>query len=181
MSDETLIQACLQGNPSAQQKLFERFAPKLMGVCSRYAMNDAEAEDMLQEGMIKVFQKLKSYKNEGSFEGWIRRTVVNTCLDILRKEKKTRNHMDVDEAVNIESDSQSAMDKLNTEVLLKLVQNLPPGYRAVFNMYAIEGYSHKEIAEIMGYTESTSKSQFRKARLALISEIEKIEIHPHER
>ncbi len=178
MSDEKLIEACLQGKEIACQELFERFSPKMMGVCLRYAIDEDEAQDMLQDGFIKVFKKLKSYNAQGSFEGWIRRTIVNTCLDHIRKNKNKKLNVDITEVTSNESGvDELVTSDLATQELLKLIQQLPTGYRTVFNMFAIEGYSHKEIGDELGISENTSKSQFRKAKLQLQEWIKAIELN----
>ena len=178
MSDEQLIEACLQGKEIACQQLFERFSPVMMGVCLRYAVDEDEAQDMLQESFIKIFKKMKSFDAKGSFEGWIRRTVVNTCLDHLRKHKKQKLNVDISEVTSTESGvDEMVTSDLAAQELLKLVQKLPTGYRTVFNMFAIEGYSHREIGEELGISENTSKSQFRKAKLQLQEWVNAIEIN----
>ncbi len=167
MEYKDLIIDCIGGKHKAQKKLFEIFAPKMLTVCLRYAKNKMQAEDMLQEGMIKVFHKLSDYKQEGSFEGWIRKVMVNTCLDALRKEAKHQMHSDVTEVDYMVSSNDYLLEGLMAEDLILLIQTLPTGYRTVFNLYALEGYSHKEIADQLGITESTSKSQYSRAKVFL--------------
>jgi RNA polymerase sigma-70 factor (ECF subfamily) len=167
MSDESLIKACAKGDELAQKRLFNQLSPQMYGVCLRYAVDEHQAMDMLQDGFVKVFQGLDSYGFGGSFEGWVRRIVVNTCLDTLRREKKHRNQQEIDDDLLSEGADEEITTNINAEELLKLVQKLPEGYRMVFNMYVIEGYPHKEIAETLGITESTSKTQLRKAKLQL--------------
>lgn len=167
MEYKDLIIDCICGKHKAQKKLFEIFAPKMLTVCLRYAKNKMQAEDMLQEGMIKVFHKLSDYKQEGSFEGWIRKVMVNTCLDALRKETKHQMHSDVSEVDYMVSSNDYLLEGLMAEDLILLIQTLPTGYRTVFNLYALEGYSHKEIADQLGITESTSKSQYSRAKVFL--------------
>tara|TARA_R110002050_G_scaffold109799_4_gene221536 strand:+ start:40548 stop:41087 length:540 start_codon:yes stop_codon:yes gene_type:complete len=167
MTDEELIQACLKNDGRAQKTLFDTFSPKMMGVCLRYAKDKEEADDMLQVGFIKVFQKLSSYSGTGSLGGWIHRTVVNTCLDLIRKNSKFRFNVEIENVDYLVHQEESASSGIRTKELLSLVQQLPEGYRVVFNMFAIEGYGHKEIAKTLGISENTSKSQYRKARLWL--------------
>lgn len=167
---EALIAACIKQNPQAQRELYERFAPKMMGVCYRYAHNRDDAEDMLQEGFMKVYRKLKEYRFQGSLEGWIRRIVVHTAIDILRKQKHQQKEMDIDQAVGV-AVSEDALDNLELEYLYRVIQALPSGYRLVFNLYAIEGYSHAEIADQLGITASTSRSQYTRARALLMHKI----------
>lgn len=171
MTEEELIKACILNNARAQKLFFERYSPRLMGVCLRYANNQDEANDMLQDGFIKIFQKLNAYSGTGSFGGWIHRTMSNTCLDSLRKNKKFRFGVEIENAEREVFVSESAFSEIRTKELLALISRLPEGYRIVFNMFAIEGYGHKEIAKKLGITENTSKSQYRKARLWLQKEL----------
>lgn len=176
MEEQTLIKDCLNGNPIAQRKLFEKFAPKMMTVCLRYMKGRQEAEDVLQDGFVKVFQKVHLYENSGSLEGWIRRIIVNTALDQLRKNSKFGYMDDVDEVgYKIENNSYT-FENLVAQDLMKMIDQMPNGYKVVFNMFAIEGYSHKEIGEMLGISENTSKSQYLRARDYLKKQLEKIEI-----
>lgn len=167
MTEVELIQACIENNQRAQKRLFDEFSPRLMGVCLRYASGRDEANDMLQDGFIKIFQKLETYNGKGSFAGWLHRTVVNTCLDQIRKNTKFLSHVEIEKAEYQAFSDETTLSQLHTQELLNLIQQLPNGYKVVFNMFGIEGYSHKEIAEMLGISESTSKSQYRKARLTL--------------
>ena len=170
-----MIEGCISGNPRAQKQLYDKFSGKMMGVCLRYCSNTDEAEDALQEGFVKVFTKISEFKRDGSFEGWIRRIMVNTALDLLRKNKKHTFNASIDD-VNVHlSDGETALNQLAAEDLLMLLSKLPTGYRVVFNMFAIEGFSHKEIAEHLGVTESTSKSQYSRARAFLKESLERLE------
>ena len=141
-----------------QHELYKRFAPKMYGVCLRYASNAEEAEDILQEGFIKVFRKVGSFRREGSFEGWIRRIFVNTAIEQFRKKVYLQPITDVEEDT-WEGKYISVVDRLSEKDIIKLVQQLSPGYRTVFNMYVVEGYTHRQIAELLGISEGTSKSQ----------------------
>lgn len=167
MTDEQLIEGCLKGNALAQQALFDKYSGKMMGVCLRYASNYEEAQDVLQDGFVKVFMSLNKFQRKGSFEGWIRRTIVNTALDNYRKMKNQRQNADIDSLEFAIPQSGMALENIAAQDLLELIRNLPSGYRTVFNMFAIEGYSHKEIAAELKITESTSKSQYRKAKAYL--------------
>ncbi len=174
MTEKALIQECLSGNRTCQKQLFDMYAGKMMSVCHRYARHHSEAEDLVQEGFIKVFKNLDKFKFEGSFEGWIRRIMVNTALKYVSK-KSFKN-----ENIGLENTPEDSMDpavmsKLSADELLNLVNALPAGYRVVFNLYAIEGYNHKEIAEELGIKESTSRSQLVKARRILQQKV--IELH----
>lgn len=176
MDDNTLVIECVKGNAKAQRMLFDKFASKMMAVCMRYANDTMEAEDVLQEGFVKVFGKLSDFKMEGSLEGWIRRIMVNTSLDALRKNKRFQNDSKLEDVDFKTSSSELASDQLLAEDLLKMIQALPEGYKIVFNLFAIEGYSHKEIEDLLGVSENTSKSQYSRARAYLRHELEKLEI-----
>lgn len=176
MDDNTLVIECVKGNAKAQRMLFDKFASKMMAVCMRYANDTMEAEDVFQEGFVKVFGKLADFKMEGSLEGWIRRIMVNTSLDALRKNKRFQNDSKLEDVDFKTSSSELASDQLLAEDLLKMIQALPEGYKIVFNLFAIEGYSHKEIADLLGVSENTSKSQYSRARAYLRHELEKLEI-----
>ena len=167
MTDEELVSGCISKNPSAQKLLFERFSRKMMGVCLRYADRGEEAEDMLQNGFIRVFDKIETFRGSGSLEGWIRKIVVNESLTYLRKNKAMRLNVDIDDAKYMIPGNSHVGENMNEKDLLKMIQQLPIGFRTVFNMYAIEGYSHKEIAEQLGISEGTSKSQYSRARAHL--------------
>lgn len=164
MTDNQLVEACKKGDSRAQQELFNRFAGKMMALCSRYARRSEEAQDMLQEGFIKVFDKLEQYKGEGALGGWIRMIMINTALIHLRKDKNWHMREDLTEVTEFNQHDFGVLEELAAEDLLKLIQELPPGYKVVFNLFAIEGYSHKEIAEQLSISESTSKTQFHKAK-----------------
>jgi RNA polymerase sigma-70 factor (ECF subfamily) len=160
---EPIISECNAGNPKAQAKLYHLYAPKMYGVCLRYARDAAEAEDFLQEGFIKVFANLKSFRNEGSFEGWVRRIMINVSLEKIRKQHIMYPVEDVSiyDSVNFSDD---VISRISADDLLKLIQTLPPRYRLVFNLYVIEGFTHQEIAKEMSITEGTSKSNLARAR-----------------
>ena len=161
-----LIEACRRYDRTAQKTLFDRLSPKMMSVCRRYVRDRMEAEDVLVISFTKVFERIRQFKGEGSFEGWVRRVVVNECLTFLRKNKMMYLETDLETAER-EADTSLQDTRLEAEDLMKLIQELPAGYRMVFNLYAIDGFSHKEIAEQMGITESTSKSQLSRARTHL--------------
>ncbi len=175
LTDEQLVKRCKQGKRSAQQALYDRFSPTMKAVCLRYAGQDFDAEDILVTGFMKVFEKIDSYSGTGSLEGWIRRVMVNEALMFLRKKNRMPQPAELERL-----DRQAAVatvvveeSQLHADELMSLVQALPDGYRLVFNMYAIEGYSHKEIAEKLNITVGTSKSQLSKARQMLKQWIEK--------
>ena len=165
-SEEELINLCRKGDRSAQKTLYEKYSSKMYGVSLRYVRNEAEAEDITITSFVKVFSKLDQFKSEGSFEGWIRRIVVNESLGYIRKNNNMYLEVDIEYA-DREPNYDSLGTRLEAEDLLKLVQQLPVGYRTVFNLYAIEGYSHQEIADQLGISENTSKSQLSRARALL--------------
>lgn len=173
MDEETLIKACVSGNEKAQFQLFEQFAPKMMAVCLRYAENREMAEDVLQDSFVKVFKNLKKFTNEGSLEGWIRRIMVNTSLDALRKNKKRKFDSQIESVSYLAPQNDFIEESLMAEDLMLIINQMPEGYKLVFNLYAIEGYSHKEIAETLGISENTSKSQYSRARAYLREILEK--------
>jgi RNA polymerase sigma factor (sigma-70 family) len=174
MDDVTLIKECSRGNAKAQRALFDKFAPKMLAVCMRYLKNIDEAEDALQDGFVKVFQKIPEFKMEGSLEGWIRRIMVNNSLDAIRRNKKQLLEDDVDSVQHKVSFTDFQFDDMDLQYLMKIIQSIPDGYRVVFNMFAIEGYSHKEIAETLGVSENTSKSQYSRARALLREKLEQV-------
>jgi RNA polymerase sigma factor (sigma-70 family) len=167
-SDQELLEGCRKQKGDAQQALFNKYAAKMKGICYRYVKDDMEAEDILVTAFMRVFNKIEQFKGEGSFEGWIRRIMVNESLTYLRKKRSMFVETELEEA-DREPDFNNLANELETEELLTMISTLPPGYRIVFNMYAIDGYSHKEIAEHLGISEGTSKSQLSRARNLLQS------------
>ncbi len=169
-TDQILIEHCVLGDRSAQKALYEKHAPKMMGVCMRYANDQQSAEDILQEGFIKVFRNIDKFRNEGSFEGWLRKIMVNTAIEAYRRKNYLYSLVEV-ENTERELVNESALSNLVVEDIMQLVVALSPGYRTVFNMYSIEGYSHKEIAEQLNISEGTSKSQLARARYILMRKV----------
>lgn len=172
MTEDELIRGCLREEAACQKELFNRYASRMLGICNRYARNYSDAEDILQDAFIKVFDKIHQFKFEGSFEGWIRKIMVNTALkkySLRRYEKEVSGYeiTDKDES-GIEP---SAYAHLTQKDLLALINNLPDGYRITFNLYVMEGYQHDEIAEMMGIQPGTSRSQLVKARNMLQKKI----------
>lgn len=170
---KAIIDGCLQNNRRSQEELFKLFYGKMLSVCMRYTNDKDNAQEILQEGFIKIFEKLGAFDYKGSFEGWIRRIVANTAIDSIRKSKKDPYLSDRDEDFKLGAeDLIEEREKLETidlkaEVAMKAIQQLSPAYRAVFNLYVLEDYSHKEISEILGISEGTSKSNLAKARMNL--------------
>ena len=174
LTDHQLIHGCIKNDQQCQQQLFERFAGKMLTVCLRYATDRMEAEDMLQDAFIKVYRNISQFKFEGSFEGWIRRIVVNTALKYCQKKKMKYDEVQP-EAANVGGIDPSAYTHLNEAELLKLIHRLPEGYKLVFNLHIIEGSSHEEIAVMLHIKDSTSRSQLVKARRYLQNEILKMQ------
>jgi len=169
-SETELLTACRKGQSKAQKELYSLFAPKMLGVCFRYIHDRTEAEHVMIGGMVKVFEKIDQYSGEGIFEGWVRRIMVNESLMYLRKHKSMSLEVEVDEAQTL-PDFDALGSMLEAEDLLNMIAKLPIGYRTVFNLYAIEGYNHKEIAATLGINENTSKSQLSRARKLLQTQL----------
>lgn len=166
ISEYDLIQGCLADNRRSQEALYQKFSPKMYAICLRYASNSDDAADLLQEGFIKIFKNLQKFRGEGSFEGWMRRVFVNTCIEHFRK-KVYLNSITESEERTIEDYSANALDNLAEKDIVQLIQELSPGYRTVFNLYVVEGYSHKEIGDLLQISEGTSKSQLARAKMLL--------------
>lgn len=173
--DLKLIESCKKGDRAAQKVLYDRLAPRMFPLCMRYIGDKVQAEDILQEGFITLFTKLQSFKGDGSFEGWARRIFVTTALMELRKKDALKMSEEIDTARGMKADIPSQGQNIGYRELMTLVMTLPPGFRTVFNMYAIEGYSHKEIGETLGISETTSRTQFRRARIWLQNKIKERE------
>lgn len=167
MTKETMLNGCLDNNAAAQEALYAYFSPKMLGVCYRFAKNREDAEDMLQEGFIKVFSQIHQYRNEGAFEGWIRRIVVHTCINILKKNKKFSDSLDIAYASGVGIREENIPSIMQAKQVVECIRALPVGYRTVLNLYAIEGYSHKEIGQMLDIEESTSRSQYTRAKVML--------------
>ena len=158
---DELIDGCIQQDAWAQKVVYERLSPRMYAVCLRYVRDTADAQDVLLKSFMKAFEHIKKYRQEGSFEGWVRRIVVNEALMFLRKHKNMHVAVDLEEATGVSTPPSTALE---ADDLLHLVQQLPLGYRTVFNLYSIEGYSHAEIAEKLNISEGTSKSQLSRAK-----------------
>lgn len=168
MDEQLLIEECKQGKSWAYKKLYELYAPAMMSVCVRYINDRDIARDVLQDGFIKVFKKIDTYSNKGAFGGWMQRVFVTTALEYLRANRNLKQNVDITEVEQTTSTmSFSALDKLSADELLSCITTLPDGYRTVFNLFAIEGYSHSDIAEMLHIKEATSRSQFIRAKKAL--------------
>lgn len=166
ISEDALVEGCLKQKGKAQQAVYEMFASKMFAICNRYIKDSSEAEDILVVGFTKVFEKIDQFQRHGSFEGWIRRIIINECLSYIRKNKNMYLEVELEKA-DREPDFTILYDALEEQDLLAMIEKLPTGYKTIFNLYAIEGFSHKEIAEMLQVSESTSKSQLSRARLHL--------------
>jgi RNA polymerase sigma factor (sigma-70 family) len=175
MSDPQIIELCAKHNRKAQQELYDRYSRQLHGVCLRYATDRAEAEDILQDSFLKIFYSIKDFNGSGSFAGWLRKIAVNTAITHYHKNLKYRYHVEIEEYVSVETGVTSfEEDFFNSDELYKVMNELPTGYRMVFNLYAVEGYKHKEIAEMLGIDTNTSKSQYSRAKAVLRDKLEKL-------
>ena len=167
MTEEILIIGCQEKNPQAQQELYQRFSPKMLSVCYRYAKSREDAEDMLQEGFIKVFTQINQFEQRGSLEGWILKTIVHTCINHLKKYKKFTEHVDLIHAEALMSNQEYLPGMLQAKQIIECIRQLPIGYRTVLNLFALEGYSHREIGRLLDIEESTSRSQYTRAKTML--------------
>jgi RNA polymerase sigma factor (sigma-70 family) len=173
-TEAQLIHACLQNDRNAQRKLYQAYAGRMLVVCSRYAQSTAEAEDILQEAFIKIFQNLDKFRSESTLGAWIKRIVVNTAINQIRLQQHFQNMSDVQNYDNELIDNQGGIEGIHFQELISMIQKLPKGCQAVFNLFAVEGYKHTEIAEMLNITEGTSKSQYARARGILQSQLVKI-------
>ena len=176
-TEAQLIAALKRGESRAYKVLYERFSGKMLAVCTRYCANRDDAEEVMLDGFMRVFEKIQQFRQDGSFEGWIRRVMVTESLMFLRKNKQWRQEIPIED-IQVEPDYDWADTSLNENDLLRVINQLPDGYRTVFNLYAIEGYTHAEIADTLGISEGTSKSQLSRARLLLQANLKKLEQEP---
>ncbi len=165
-TETDLVEGCVEGNRLAQKALYDKYSSKMFAICLRYAPDYHTAEDLLQEGFVKIYYNIYKYNGTGSFEGWMKRVFINHAIEQLRKADKLTTSEETIIAPEL-LDASSAINKLNMDDLLRLVQSLPTGYRTVFNLYVIEGFSHKEIADMLNIIEGTSKSQLARAKMML--------------
>jgi len=173
MSDQQIIEGCAKHDRKAQQVLYDKYSRFLLGICLRYASDKAEAEDILQESFLKIFFNIKNFSGTGSFIGWLRKVAVNTSITHYHKNLKYRYHVDIEDYVSAETGVSSfEEDFFTSEELYRVLNELPTGYRMVFNLYAVEGYKHKEIAEILGIDTNTSKSQYSRAKAVIRDKLE---------
>jgi RNA polymerase sigma factor (sigma-70 family) len=174
-SESDIIEGCILGNPRMQRMLYEKFSPKMYALCIRYAGNTDDAQDILQDGFVKVYSNISKYKGTGSFEGWIRRIIVNTAIEHFRK-KNMLYAIDEKTEIQLADENSNVFNQLEAKELLEIIKSMPAGYRTVFNLYAVEGYTHKEIATMMNLTEGTSKSQYARAKSWLQEKIKKMQL-----
>ena len=167
MTEEAILQGCLKNHAAAQRELYQRYSPKMLAVCFRFAHNREDAEDMLQDGFIKVFLQMHTFQSKGAFEGWIRRIMVHTCINHLKKNKRFNESVDIMQASTAQIREESIPSIVQAKQIVDCIRLLPIGYRTVLNLYAIEGYSHKEISGMLDIEESTSRSQYTRARQML--------------
>ncbi|WP_126969873.1 RNA polymerase sigma factor [Gynurincola endophyticus] len=172
MDIQTIIQGCLRNQPAAQKELYHLYSSKMLSVCYRFSINRQDAEDMLQEGFIRVFSQIQSFQNKGSFEGWVRRIIVHTCINHLKKNKKFNDNLQI-EAASMRLMVDDVPSILQAKQVIDCIRVLPIGYRTVLNLFAIEGYNHKEIAAMLDIEESTSRSQYTRAKQLLATILEK--------
>ena len=174
-AEEELIVGCLSGNRQAQRQLYETYSRRFLAICMRYLKDQEQAEDVMIQSFMKIFEKLSQFQGKGSFEGWMKRIVVTQALMALRSRPQLTVSL---EEANGNVDGYEEMTHLEAAELMELVQSLPLGYRTVFNLFAIEGYSHQEIGVLLGITESTSKSQLNRARSVLKEKITSLQLQP---
>lgn len=167
MTEEALLQGCITNQASAQRALYDKYSHKMFAVCYRYAHNREDAEDMLQEGFIKVFSQIHKFESRGALEGWIRRIMIHTCINILKKNKRFNESVDLIHAGNLQVREDSIPSIVQAKEVVECIRMLPIGYRTVLNLYAIEGFSHKEISGMLDVEESTSRSQYTRAKAML--------------
>lgn len=177
-SEYELIKKCAEGDRVAQKKLYEQYARVMFGVCLRYCSNGEEAKDILQEGFMKVFNKIGQFAQTGSFEGWMKRIFVNTALEYYRINKVHMYHSDSEAAAENQYNDYT-VERMGQKEILEVMNKLAPGYRMVLNLFIVEGYGHAEIAEMLGISEGTSKSQLSRARVILQEELSKIMNYKH--
>jgi RNA polymerase sigma factor (sigma-70 family) len=175
MSDQKIIELCAKHNRKAQQVLYDKYSRLLLGVCLRYASDKAEAEDILQDSFLKIFFSIGDYSGSGSFIGWLRKIAVNTAITHYHKNLKFRYHVEIEEYVSVETGVTSFEEDFYTsDELFRVLSELPTGYRMVFNLYAVEGYKHKEIAEMLEIDTNTSKSQYSRAKAVMRDKLERL-------
>lgn len=178
VTEKDLVKGCQKGDRKSLELLYTRYSPKMFSICMRYAQNHHNAEDILQDAFVKVYKNIGKFRNEGSFEGWLRRIFVNTAIEHYRKKVSMYPILEV-QHTSMDITNDHTLDKMAANELLALVQELSPGYRTIFNLYVVEGYSHREISEQLGISEGTSKSQLARARYLLQNMIRDLQSFEH--
>ena len=178
-NEKEIVEGCVRGQADCQRMFFQYFYPKMLVLCRRYASNDDEAKDLLKEGFIKVFDNLSKFRGESSLKTWVSRVMVNNALNHIKKNSKIQ-FVSIDPGLDFDvmddAECLEDLEVIHPEMLLELIQELPVGYRTILNLYAVEGFTHKQIAESLGIAEGTSKSQLAKARVFLKKSLEKIKV-----
>jgi RNA polymerase sigma-70 factor (ECF subfamily) len=167
MTEQALIAGCLENDAAAQRELYNQFSPKMLSICYRFSPNREDAEDMLQEAFIKVFTHIQTFQNKGSFEGWIRRIIVHTCINFLKRNRKFNDQIELTEADMMQVKEETMPSIMQAKQVVECIRLLPVGYRTVLILYALEGYSHREIGEMLEIGESTSRSQYTRSKAML--------------
>ena len=179
MTEQNLIESCIHNNAAAQRELYNRFSGLMFAICFRYANTKEDAEDMLQDGFVKIFTRIITYENKGNFQGWMKKIMVNTCINHLQKNRKFSEIINIETQQNLEFKEESISSKLLGKQVMQCLLMMPIGYRTVINLYAIEGYNHKEIGDMLNISEATSRSQYVRGKAVLESIlIDKKIIHP---
>ena len=176
--EDELISGCLSGKRQAQRQLYDTYSRRFMAICLRYLKDQEQAEDVMIQSFMKIFEKLSQFQGKGSFEGWMKRIVVTQALMAIRSNRSLSLSISLEDAEKMQEPAAEDLNQLEVAELMDLVQSLPLGYRTVFNLFAIEGYSHQEIGELLGITESTSKSQLNRARSVLKEKITSLQLQP---
>jgi RNA polymerase sigma-70 factor (ECF subfamily) len=175
-NESDIISRCIKKDRNAQKILYEHYSHRLMGMCLRYTGNRTEAEDVLQEGFVKIFANISSFEGRSSLYGWMKKVIINTAITLFHRNLKHQHHMDVDDLREKTPDNSDSSDaQFSTEELLEVIASLPPGYRMVFNLYAIEGFKHKEIAKQLEIDVNTSKSQYSRAKKLIQLKLEHLQ------
>src|SRR5687767_4770435 len=167
MTEEAILQGCIKNNPAAQKALYDKYSAKMLAVCYRYGHNREDSEDMLQEGFIKVFAQIHTFQSRGAFEGWVRRIMIHTCINNLKKNKRFNESVDLIHATSMRVREESSPSIIQAKEVVECIRMLPIGYRTVLNLYAIEGFTHKEISGMLDIEQSTSRSQYTRAKAML--------------
>ena len=176
VTEKQLIERCQKGDGKAMKYLYEHYADKMLGVCYRYVNDRDTARDLLHDGFVTVFTKISDFRGDGAFEGWLRRIFVNTALGFLRKNANLNDSRQVDDMFDLSENGASVLEKMSAAELLETIGRMPDGYRTVLNLYAVEGYSHKEIADLLNISENTSRSQYARAKSYLQRSLTKMEL-----